>query len=346
MAETITIQTRFGKYGVTVGRGLDYGALARGVIPAHKAVIISDDNVFPLYGESVIKSFRDSGYETAFYILNHGEMSKSMETVSALLNALAGENLTRGDILIALGGGVVGDITGFTAAVYLRGIAYFQLPTTILAAVDSSVGGKTGVDLPTGKNLAGAFHPPAGVFCDVNTFDTLPRAVFSDGMAEAVKHGMIADRELFEKINDMPPEEMVLRNVRIKAVVVEEDELEQGKRKLLNFGHTVGHAIETASHYTILHGAAVAAGMAIVTRACEKMGLTEEPCLDALLKKLEYFNLPTGCAFSARELAEAARRDKKRTGDEISLVIPKSIGRAELYALPVVELEGFIGRGI
>jgi 3-dehydroquinate synthase len=346
MAETVEVKTRFGKYNVVIGRGLDYGKLALNAKKPCKVVIVSDDNVFPLYGDALIRSFRESGYQTSSYVLKNGEGSNNLNTVAEALGFLANEKVTRGDMLAALGGGVVGDITGFVSAIYLRGVDYIQIPTTILAAVDSSVGGKTGVDLSAGKNLAGAFHQPAAVLCDTDVFATLPRAVYADGMAEVIKHGMIADREMLLSLNDLPIDEICRRNVAIKARLVEEDEFDTGVRRLLNFGHTVGHAVETVSNYSVSHGSAVAIGMTVITRAGERSALTDSACLGDLTKALGRYDLPTRCDFSAKELADAALHDKKRTGWTITLVIPKKTGQVELHGVPVESLENFIAKGL
>jgi len=346
MAETVEVKTRFGKYGVVIGSGLDHGKLALNVKKPCKVVIVSDDNVFPLYGEAAMGSFRENGYQTSSYVLKNGEASKTLDTVAELLNFLANEKVTRGDMLVALGGGVVGDITGFVSAIYLRGVDYIQIPTTILAAVDSSVGGKTGVDLSAGKNLAGAFHQPVAVLCDTNVFATLPKAVYADGMAEVIKHGMIADREMLLSLNDIAPVEMCYRNVSIKAGLVEKDEFDTGVRRLLNFGHTVGHAVEAVSNYRVSHGSAVAVGMTVITRAGERSAMTDQECLGDLVEALERYGLPTRCDYSAKELAEAALHDKKRLGGTVTLVIPKKTGQAELFDIPVEQLKDFITKGL
>jgi len=346
MAEEVTVCTRAGEYTVVIGGGLDYGRLALTAKKPCKAVVVSDDNVFPLYGEAALASFRANGYQASRFVIKNGEASKTLATVERLLAFLANENVTRSDLLIALGGGVVGDLTGFAAAVYLRGVDFIQLPTTVLAAVDSSVGGKTGVDLPAGKNLAGAFHQPIAVLCDTDTFATLPKEVYADGMAEVIKHGMIADRELLLSLGSLPPAEMCRRNVEIKARVVEEDEFDTGVRRLLNFGHTVGHAVEALSGYRVSHGRAVAIGMAVITRACVRNGLTDPACLGDLENALALYGLPARCEYTAKELARAALHDKKRAGGTISLVIPKKTGRAGIYDLPIEQLEDFIAKGL
>jgi len=346
MAEEVTVRTRFGEYPVVIGSGLEYGKLALAVKKPCRAVVVSDDNVFPLYGEAALRSFRASGYQASHFVIPHGEASKTLATVERLLAFLAQENVTRGDLLIALGGGVIGDITGFAAAVYLRGVEFLQLPTTVLAAVDSSVGGKTGVDLPAGKNLVGAFHQPVAVLCDTGTFATLPGEVYADGMAEAVKHGMIADREMLLSLGSLPAAEMCRRNVAIKARAVEEDEFDTGARRLLNFGHTIGHAVEALSGYRVSHGRAVAIGMMAMTRAGVRSGLTAPSCLDDLRQALARYDLPIRCGYTAQELAQSALHDKKRAGGTISLVIPKETGRAELLDLPVAQLEEFLAKGL
>jgi len=346
MVEEVFVNTQKGRYPVVIGENLNFGKLAQAVKKPCKVVIISDDNVFPLYGDAVINSFCESDYKVSGYIVDNGESSKKMDVVTRLLRFLVDQDMTRQDILVALGGGVVGDIAGFVAAIYLRGIGFMQLPTTILAAVDSSVGGKTGVDLPEGKNLVGAFHQPLAVFCDTGTFATLPKAVYADGMAEVVKHGMIADRDMLLNLDKLSISEICRRNVAIKAGIVEQDEFDTGIRMLLNFGHTVGHAVETLSGYSISHGSAVAIGMTVITRASEKSGLTESACLGELKKTLECLALPVCCEYSAKELADAALHDKKRSGDTITLVIPKRIGYAELHELPVSHLENFIEIGV
>ena len=314
-----------------------------------KVLILTDDNVAPLYLERVKVSLMDSGFDTVEFIIPHGEDSKSTQSLVALVEFMAENRLTRSDVLIALGGGVVGDLGGFASAVYLRGIRFVQMPTTLLAAVDSSVGGKTAVDLRAGKNLAGAFHQPSLVVCDYKTLDTLPPEIFADGCAEVIKYGVINDRPLFDKLkggiaNDL--ENIIAECVINKARVVEGDEFDKGTRQLLNLGHTVGHAIELCSDMSISHGSAVAIGMVIVMRSAIKQGLCPTEALDELLSLLNQENLPTSCNFSAKELAEAALGDKKRSGSDISLVVPYGIGDSRLLKTPVSRLEDFISKGL
>ena len=236
-----------------------------------RCAVICDDTVCGLYGPQVCRSLEAAGLSPVLYAFPAGEQHKTLSTYGAILGFLAENHITRSDCVIALGGGVTGDMAGFAAATYQRGIDFIQVPTTFLAASDASVGGKTAVDLPAGKNLAGAFWQPRAVICDTDTFATLPESAFQDGAAETLKHGLIADGEFFHFLmsEDMyrHMDAVVRRNVEIKAAVVAEDEREQGKRKLLNFGHTLCHAIEKCSGYRVSHGHAVATGMVLAGRA-------------------------------------------------------------------------------
>ncbi len=346
--ETIKVSASSGDYQVILGENLNYGEMTLEVKKPCKAVIVSDDMVYSIYGKQVEESYQNAGYKVSNYIFPNGEASKHMDTILDLLAFLVEEEITQKDLLIALGGGVVGDMTGFAAAIYLRGMDFIQLPTTLLAAVDSSVGGKTGVDYKSGKNLIGAFHQPIGVFCDTNTFLTLPKEIFSDGMAEVIKYGVIKDKNLFELLlkNKLNIIEICKICVEIKADIVNLDEYDRGIRHLLNFGHTMGHGIEALSSYEISHGSAVAMGMMIITNAAEKKGLTEEMISSDLKKVLEMYGLPLYCKFTAAEIAEKAMKDKKRLGNEIDLVIPKKVGEAVTHKLPILELEAFISLGL
>ena len=349
-----TISVKASKaYDVVIGEGLlpqsgDYCQRALGGIC--RLCVVTDDKVAPLYLNTVVTSLEAAGFDVFYYVFPNGEASKNTENLVELLEILAENRLTRTDALVALGGGVIGDLTGFAAAVYLRGIRFVQIPTTLLAAVDSSVGGKTGVDLAAGKNLMGAFHQPALVLCDYTTLDTLEPAIFADGCAEVIKYGVINDRPFFDLLKDGVKnriEEVIAACVQNKANIVEADEFDKGTRQLLNLGHTVGHAIETRSDFAISHGSAVAMGMVIVTRAAVAMGLCPEADLNALITLLRAEDLPTECPYTdAAELAELATADKKRAGDTLSLVLPYGIGDSRLYRLPVSELEVFIEKGL
>ena len=338
-------------YTVTIGPGLlkDCGRRLREVVPPCHMAVVTDSTVGPLYLETVTESLKAAGYAVSTFEFPAGEESKNVSTLSDILEFLARERLTRSDCLIALGGGVVGDMAGFAAAVYLRGIRYVQMPTTMLSAVDSSVGGKTAIDLKAGKNLAGAFLQPAAVLCGTDCLETLPPEVFADGTAEAVKTGVLCDESLFALFEDgtlkADPAEVIARCVEYKAGVVERDEKEQGERKLLNLGHTVGHAIEKCSGYAIPHGHAVAAGLAVMARAAERLRWTNGPIAERVGRCLEAQGLPVSTEFSPEALAEAALADKKRAGASITIVVPKEIGTCELLKIPVSELLFVIGTG-
>ena len=338
-------------YTVTIGSGLlqSCGQRLRQAVPPCHAAVVTDSTVGPRYLETVTESLRAAGYTVSRWSFPAGEGSKNFRTLSEILEFLAEERLTRSDCLIALGGGVVGDMAGFAAAVYLRGIRYIQMPTTLLSAVDSSVGGKTAIDLKAGKNLAGAFLQPAAVLCDTECLKTLPPAVFAGGAAEAIKTGVLCDESLFALFEDgtlrADPAEVIARCVEYKAGVVERDERDQGERRLLNLGHTVGHAIEKCSGYSIPHGHAVAAGLAVMARACEALGWTEEPVAERVCACLKKNALPVSAEYGPEALAEAALADKKRAGGDITLVVPKKIGRCELKTVPVTELLPVIRAG-
>ena len=318
-----------------------------------KVCIVTDDNVSPLYRAPVKESLKEAGFEVVSFVFPHGEAYKSLATLSKLLDFLAYKQLTRSDAIIALGGGIVGDLAGFAAASYLRGIQFVQMPTTLLAAVDSSVGGKTGVNLSAGKNLAGAFWQPSLVLFDTDTIKSLSYDLLLDGAAEAIKAGVIADRDLFtyiDQVSELTDAEVITtlssRAIWIKQQVVEADERDTGVRQLLNLGHTIGHAIEKCSSFSISHGHAVAMGMAIVARAAQKNGWSEEDCLTPILNSLNKFGFPLECPYTASQLTQAALKDKKRMGDTITLVIPVALGNCQLKQLPIDELESFIEGGL
>lgn len=328
-------------YEVLIGPGVlsESGAYLKGLFPDSRLAVITDSTVAPLYLETARESLTAAGYTVSTHVFPAGEASKNFVTLSGILEFLASVPLTRTDCLIALGGGVAGDMAGFAAACYLRGIRYVQMPTTLLSAVDSSVGGKTAIDLKAGKNLAGAFLQPSAVLCDTDCLRSLPPEVFADGAAEAVKTGVLCDESLFALFEDgslmVNPAEVIARCVAYKAGVVERDEREQGERKLLNLGHTIGHAIEKCSGYRIPHGHAVAAGLAIMARSAERQGMTEEPIADRICACLKAQNLPVVTEYPPAMLAEAAGADKKRSGDEITIIVPRKIGRCALEKIPV-----------
>ena len=352
MSELQTIPVRtVPPYEVVIGPGLlaESGQRLRALLGPCRIAVLTDSTVAPLYLAPVTASLEAAGFSVCAHVIPAGEAHKNLATLGGALEFLAAERLTRSDCVLALGGGVVGDLAGFAAAVYLRGVRCVQLPTTLLSAVDSSVGGKTAVDLTAGKNLAGAFLQPAAVLCDTDCLKSLPPAVLADGAAEAVKTGVLSDEGLFALFEtgtlSADPAEVIARCVAYKAGVVERDEKELGERRLLNLGHTVGHAIERCSGYAIPHGHAVAAGLAVIARAAEKLGWTDGPIADRIAACLARNGLPTGTDFPAEALAEAALSDKKRAGGSITLVIPRRIGHCELKPLPVSELLPVIRAG-
>lgn len=348
---TITVTSSV-NYDVIIGRGLlnNIGELIlKNLSPNHTA-IITDDIVDRLYGSSLDSSLQKSGISACKFVFPHGEGSKNLHTLENILEFLAENDITRSDMIIAFGGGVVGDIAGFAAACYMRGINYIQIPTTFLAAIDSSVGGKTAVDLKAGKNLAGAFHQPRLVICDTNTLSTLPPDIFADGAAESIKYGMLSSEPLFNILKtgrfDDKLEEIIKQCVSIKASIIQNDEFDNGERQKLNLGHTLGHAIERLSEYKITHGHAVAIGMAIISRASFKLGLSDCDCLTPLLEALTACNLPISCNYSAQDLYNAALSDKKRNGGSITVVLPRHIGDCYLKTIPVNELLAYIQAGL
>ncbi len=339
-------------YRVHIGPGLlnTCGETVAGVIGPCRMAVVADSTVAPLYLKTAEESLRRAGFRPRAYVFPAGEAHKDLDTLSGILEFLAAERFTRSDCVAALGGGVCGDMAGFAAAVYLRGIRYVQLPTTLLSAVDSSVGGKTAVDLKAGKNLAGAFLQPAAVVCDTDCLRTLPPAVFADGAAEAIKTGVLSDEGLFSLFDtdDLQADiaGVAARCVAFKAKVVAEDELDNGVRRTLNLGHTAGHAVERLSGFTISHGRAVAVGMVLMARAAEKLGWCEAPCADRIAAVLRRNRLPVSTEYSAKALAEAALSDKKRRGDTISLVVPRRIGECFIKTVPVTELEAVFRAGL
>ncbi|MDD6094526.1 MAG: 3-dehydroquinate synthase [Clostridia bacterium] len=304
--------------------------------------VICDENVKRLHGQTLSRAM--TGLDTAEYILPSGENSKSISQYEKILDFLAESSLTRKDVIIAVGGGVTGDISGFCAASYLRGIRFVQVPTTLLAMTDSSVGGKTAVNITAGKNLVGAFHQPSLVMCHTPFLRTLPPEIYSDGMAEVIKYGVIRDGAFFEKLScGMNEDEMIARCVEIKRDVVVADEKESGERVILNFGHTAAHAVEKLSGFEISHGSAVAMGMLIAAASAENNGICEKGTAEKIKDVLHRYGHTEKCPFSPRDMAQASRNDKKTEGGEIKLVLPEKIGKCTVKRVSVDKLEAFFG---
>lgn len=339
------------EYDVVIGNGLlkNCGTLISEVITPCRTAVISDSNVAPLYMDTVVSSLSSAGFETHSFVFPAGESSKNMNTLSDILEFLGDIPLTRSDCVIALGGGVTGDMAGFAAGCFLRGIRYIQIPTTFLAAVDSSVGGKTAVNLSAGKNLAGLFLQPEIVICDIDTFDTLTDEIFADGTAEAIKTAILGSEEMFSLFETENIKEKLTEIIRYcvtkKGEIVTADEKESGIRRLLNLGHTIGHAIEKCSNYNISHGHAVAIGTAIIARATDQCGWSESPLAERICKVLTRNNLPATTSFTAEELYNAALADKKRSGDDLTLIIPQTIGHCIEKKIKVTELLHIIEKG-
>ena len=312
-----------------------------------KTVIVTDSNVGPIYAQGVASSLEAAGFQPAVFTFPAGEEHKRMDEILHMYAAFSEHGLTRSDFVVALGGGVTGDMAGFAAATYLRGIRFLQIPTSLLAQIDSSVGGKTGVDLPQGKNLVGAFHQPSLVLIDPDTLSTLPDLFFSDGMGEAIKYGCIRDRALFDRIADGNAKEeiepIIFRCIDIKRQFVERDELDNGDRMRLNFGHTFGHALEKLHGYKDLtHGQAVGIGMIMMSRCGEAVGLTEPSTADQIAAVLSKYGLPISDGMDPKRVEEVTRFDKKSRGDKIHLVLLKKIGESFLHTVTRQELSPFM----
>ncbi len=340
-----------GGYNVVIENGLldKSGELVKDVLGDCRLAVITDDKVDALYSDRLIRSLESAGYELVKFVFKNGEESKNARTFVDILEFLAKNHLCRSDAIIALGGGVAGDIAGFAASAYLRGIRFIQIPTTLLAAVDSSVGGKTGIDLKAGKNLAGAFYQPRLVICDPDVLETLDYKVFCDGCAEVIKYGVIKDEKIFDMLidsEDLDTESIITRCVEIKRDVVVSDEKEQGLRQILNFGHTFGHAIEKLSDYKISHGSAVAIGMAMIVRACVLDGKCDTDYVKKLEALLVKYSLPIKTEYPADKLYEALLSDKKRKGDHITLVLPGKDGEACLYKAGLEEVKRLLIAGL
>ena len=328
----------------------DAGERVRAAVPgAARAAILADDTVWALYGPELEDRMTAAGLTVFHHVFPHGEASKNASTYIAILEWLSRCRIDRQDVLIALGGGVTGDLGGFAAATYLRGIAYIQMPTTLLAMVDSSVGGKTAIDLPAGKNLAGAFWQPGLVLCCCSALDTLQRETLADGCAEVVKYGVLCDGELFRHLEerglDFRRAYVVERCVRDKQDFVSRDEFDRGARKLLNLGHTLGHALEQKSGFALSHGRGVSIGMAVVTRAAANRGWCPAELPERLEGLLKQLQLPVRSPWPVKELEEYLLADKKWSGDRVEVIVPEDLGRCGIRPMDRQELIRFMEEG-
>ena len=339
-------------YHVMIGSGLlaEAGLRTREVCPgAEKVFIITDDRVDALYGDRVMNALREAGLNPARFVFPHGEEQKTIETWHQALNAMLDSRMTRSDVLIALGGGETGDLGGFAAATYQRGIDYIQIPTTLLAMVDSSVGGKTAVDLAGGKNQVGAFYQPKLVLCDPEVLGTLSEEEYRCGCGEIIKYAMIGRAELFRSLAETPvreqAERVITTCVEMKREYVMKDEFDRGLRMMLNFGHTFGHACEACSHFSILHGQGVAIGMAMMARAAAARGILSGEDRDALTALIRQYGLPTEPSWPLEELRRACLTDKKATGSTLHIVVPERIGQCRIQTIAAEELAGWLRQG-
>lgn len=350
---SVTVTAASKKYYVHTGAELltAAGELATTLRRPGKALVLSDSNVAPIYSERVLDSLGHAAFTPKLHVIPAGEQSKNVLSLFSVLNAMAEFRMTRADTLFALGGGVIGDIGGLAASLYMRGIGLVQLPTSLLAAVDSSVGGKTAIDLDAGKNLVGTFYQPDLVLYDTDTLATLPPDQMANGFGEIVKTGMIRDERLFlasaaAEVGTGDIERIVHRCVEIKRDVVRSDEKETGLRMILNFGHTFGHAVEKCSGFTIPHGFCVAIGMSLITAACAKRRVCPPDTASRLAAALRARGLPVSTGYSADELFNSMMADKKRVSNSVTLVLPLRVGVCERRKMTLDEARGFLEDGL
>ena len=339
------------EYDVLIGHGLldELGTLVAGAVDAKTAAIVSDDSVFALYGKRAAAALERAGLRVISFVFPHGESSKNLTVYGQVLNFLCENRISRTDVVVALGGGVVGDLAGFAAATYLRGIRFIQVPTTLLAMVDSSVGGKTAIDLPAGKNLAGTFYQPWLVLCDPDCLTTLPEEIFRDGCAEVIKYAVLGNAPFFDDLRagsaHAQLEHIIETCVTMKRDIVAQDEFDRGQRQLLNLGHTFGHGIEACSGFAVSHGSAVAIGMAMMVRAAAAFGLCTEKTRDTVVDILRQYDLPVDCAFRAEDMLPTVLHDKKAAGDTINLIVPTAVGQCRIVKTPASEIMDWLRAG-
>ena len=338
-------------YEIQIERGLlpRLGEQAAEIVGACTAAVISDDTVFSLYGAQAERSLRSAGFRVVHFVFPHGEASKTLETYTRALNALCQAQLTRNDVVIALGGGVAGDLAGFAAATYQRGIRFVQVPTTLLAMADSSVGGKTALNLEAGKNQVGCFYQPSLVLCDPNLLVTLPDEHYRCGSAEVIKYGVLGNAAFFGELTKIPICEQLDHVIEVcvtmKRDYVTADEFDLGRRRMLNLGHSFAHAIESCSNFEVLHGQAVAIGMAVIARAAAKKGICTEKTLQDLLSLLKKYDLPTETDLPLDTLFRAALADKKLSGKTMHLIVPEEIGRCRIERVPAEGIRDWMQAG-
>lgn len=340
--DSINVKLKCKEYTIFIKRGLIdcLGQEIRRIYNGDKIAVITDENVNRIYGDKVISKLSGAGFNAVKIVVPAGEKSKSFEVLTGVYTSLASAGITRGDMIAALGGGVVGDLAGFAAATFLRGIPFVQIPTTFLAQIDSSIGGKTAVDIKEGKNLVGCFYNPEGVFIDPELLETLEKRFLHDGTAEAVKYGCIKDKKLFDRLCNYKNSNELLDDMEyiihtccsIKRDIVQNDERDKGERMVLNFGHTIGHAIEKYFNYEkYTHGEAVAAGMYIMTVNSQRLGLTKHGTAELIGQVLNKYNLPLKADIGdPGGIMDIIRLDKKNMGSSLNIIILEEIGKAKI----------------
>lgn len=352
--QKITVDLGEKKYDIKIEKGLltRVGEEVRGLSKAGKVAVITDANVDALYGEVLQQSLEAESFAVNRIVVEAGEKSKTLEVLGEVYEQLAAFGITRGDLILTFGGGVPGDLGGFAAATFLRGVDFIQIPTSLLAQIDSSVGGKVAVDLPAGKNLVGSFYQPLGVLIDPDLLSTLPVRYLHDGLAEAIKYGCIRSSELFAKLEGIRSDTELLADIgeviyaccEIKARIVEADEYDTGERMLLNFGHTLGHAVEKCYNYeTYTHGEGVGIGMLLLTEQTERRGITQAGTAHRIKQILEHYSLPTEAVMAKDEMLKTIAMDKKKNGREITLVVLDKIGSGRLLKIAYEELPNYLG---
>lgn len=337
----LNIKAGVNEYNVYIESGLRHSVAKRlkEAYPKSRFAIITDDNVFSIYGKELQEAFERQGLDFDIIRIAPGEKSKSMDMFADITSRLAKANYNRADIIVAFGGGVVGDLAGFVASAFLRGIRYVQIPTTLLAQIDSSVGGKTAVNIPEGKNLVGAFYHPSAVYIDTDFLKTLSVQVFADGMAEMIKYALIRDKDMFDILeqsaitaDSKQLKDLIIRCLEIKRDVVAADEKDNGERMTLNFGHTIGHGLERICakiKRSITHGQGVACGMAVITAASERLGQTEKGTTARIIDILEKTGLPHSIdGFNKQDILEGIFVDKKNVADKLNIILIQRPGSA------------------
>ena len=349
--QRITVRTSK-QYDILMKKGLlaDAAEHISAVLPpeGRRCCVVCDETVCALYGQKqqpLMQGLVSAGYSVFEYIFKPGEDSKTIASAEDLCRFLSQNRFSRHDFIIALGGGVCGDLAGFAASIYMRGIPYVQIPATLLAMADSSVGGKTGVNTEAGKNMIGTFWQPELVLMDPDVLDTLEERHLLNGLAEIIKAGFIGDGSIFDAIGDNLCD-AILKAIHVKRKIIEEDEREAGERRLLNLGHTIGHAIEKCSSYTVPHGYAVMTGMYLTSLAADDLGWSEKPVSGLIKTVMDAFAYPVYLDYSAKELSAAAACDKKRDAETIIITYPDKPGRCTMKSLPISELEDFISNGL